>query len=143
MNTTTVGSQLDALLDAAEAEGQNPVDLFIQINERKRKRAHAKAKASQPALGIRGTVHTADDKCACHECLLHKLKAAWNEPITADEKSAAQGDIEYLVLTIQDCVDAGDVEDLLFATMRLSRKLLARNSHLWRAQDIQTVGKMG
>jgi len=122
--------QLDALLESDRADNpDNQFALFLRIHERKRKLAHARAKATQPALGIRGA--------AGHPALLAKLKAAWDAPLTDDDKSAAQGDIEYLILTVQDCVDDGDVEDLIFAAMRLSRKLLGRNPALWRAQDVK------
>jgi hypothetical protein len=118
----------DDQIDAILGQNDNLIEVAMRLQERKRKLAHAKAKAAQPALGIRAT--------AAHAELRDKLKAAWDAPITDAEKSAAQGDIEYLILTVQDCVDAGDVEDLIFASMRLSRKLLARNAHLWRAQDL-------
>jgi hypothetical protein len=123
----------DEQIDALLAENDNLLEVSMRLQERKRKRAHAAAKLAQPGLGVRGTDG--------HAALIEKLKAAWDAPLSLDEKSAAQGDIEYLVLTIQDCVDAGDVEDLVFATLRLARKILARNPHLWRQQDIAPAPK--
>jgi len=123
----------DEQIDAILTENDDLIAVAMRLQERKRKRAHAAAKAAQPELGIRST--------AAHDALLAKLKAAWDAPLTVVEKGAEQGDFEYLVLTIQDCVDSGDVEDLIFAALRLSRKLLARNPHLWRKQDMTTAQK--
>jgi hypothetical protein len=126
--TPITDDQIDAVLAAHELD--NPEDqtaLYARIHERKHKLAHAAAKATQPYLGLAGT--------PAHTDLLAKLKEAWDAPLTADERDATPGDIEYLTLTVQDCIDAGDAEDAIFASLRLSRKLLGRNPHLWRAQD--------
>jgi hypothetical protein len=120
----------DEQIDALLAENDNLVEVATRLHERKRKRAHAKAQAAQPELGIRGG--------PSHAALFAKLKAMWNAPLTDDEKGAGPGDIEYLGLTVQDCADADDAEDLIFAQARLARKLLGRNAHLWRRQDIAT-----
>ena len=141
----TFEEQLDALIDAAEKEGRGKIEVHQGFEERRRKRAHAKAKAKQPVLGIRGTSHNdpldpeplpAPSGCVCHDCLLGKLKAFWEAPINEDDKDGSTGAMEYLLLTIQDTLDAADAEDLIFALMRIGRKALAWNPHLWRAQDI-------
>jgi hypothetical protein len=136
--------QIDALL----SQNDNLIEIAQLLHERKRKLAHDAAKLTQPVLGLRavsiqpvgkiGEVISVDAGADTldRDALTATLQSAWNAPITDDEKSAAQGDIEYLILTIQDCVDSGDAEDLIFACLRLSRKLLARNPHLWRAQDL-------
>jgi hypothetical protein len=119
----------DEQLDAILGQNDNLIEVATRLHERKRKLAHAKAKADQPRIDIRGT--------EIHDGLMGWLKGFWDAPVTEDEKSCAQGDIEYLILTLQDCVDAGDVEDVIFAALRISRKMMARNPHLWRKQDIQ------
>ena len=123
--------QLDSFLKAASESGLSEYELSARMHERRRKNAHALAKQGQRNLGLRGSTG--------HDAILAHLKAAWDAPLTAEDKSAAQGDIEYLILTIQDCLNAGDLEDFIFANMRLSRKLLGRNSHLWRTQDLLLV----
>ena len=115
-------------ISSNSADRRDPASLLRWvIAERKRKLAHAKAKAVQPELRVRGTAH--------HQHLFDKLKAFWDAPIDEHDKDQGPGAMEYLLLTLQDTLDAGDVEDLIFAALRVSRKALAGMPHLWRKQD--------
>ena len=116
--------QIDALLQADEASnGGNVLAIFARIHERRRKRAHAAAKAAQPELGIRGAPQNQDP------LLLEKLRAFWRAPIAAADAESGPGALDYLLQTIQDTVDAGDVEDMLFSALRVCRKVWAWNMH--------------
>ncbi len=125
-------AQLDALLDAAEAEGRNPLEIHSLIHERKRRRAHAKAKAEQPELHMRSQARAASDTphrdiCACPGCVHGKLAAFMKQPINADDLDASAGAMDYLLLTMQDTLASGDVEDAIFAMARIARKAWAWN----------------
>jgi hypothetical protein len=137
---TTSAEVLDALLDDDESSNEgNSLAIFARIHERRRKRAHAKAKASQPDLGIRGTSHNdpldnralpVPDGCACHDCLLEKLRAFWLAPLTQEDHEASAGAMDYALQTVTDTLEAGDVEDAIFAMARVARKAWAFNRHL-------------
>lgn len=111
-------AQLDALLDAAEQQGRNPLEIHARIHERKRKRAHEKAKAVQVPMGLRDQVDPM--KVLCSE---------FRKPLTEDDVDGSAGAMDYLLQTIQDTIDAGDLEDTVYALMRIARKAWAWNTH--------------
>ena len=114
--------QLDAILDADATSGKTSApDLFVRIHERRRKRAHVAAKIVQPALGVRGT--------AQHDELIAVIRKFFRTPLAKEELACEQGDIEYLLLTVHDTIESGDFEDAVFASLRIARKLWARNAH--------------
>jgi hypothetical protein len=122
--------QIDDLLTADEGTNEgNALAIFARIHERRRKRAHARARAAQPELGLRGA--------ASHDSLRDKLQAFWREPITADDMAAGAGALDYLLETVRDTVDDGDVGDMIFAMARVCRKAWAWNmAHLGPIEGI-------
>jgi hypothetical protein len=124
--------QLDALLDADEqAHPANSLALFAKIHERRRKRAHAKAKESQPRVHL--------DKHPHADKLLEAVKAEIRKPITAHEEEG--GGMDYLLQTVQECADSGDLDDILFSLVRVVRKSWAWNRHLGPIQGVQPEEK--
>lgn len=123
-------SQLDAVLDAAEADGKNHLEIHALLQARRRRRAHVKAKEAQPSLSLRAGEKHAD--------LLGKLDEFWRVPITPEDTNAEPGAIDQLLLTIQDSLDAGDFEDAVFAMARACRKAWAWNqAHLGPIEGVE------
>jgi hypothetical protein len=116
---------IDALLDASVKDGNASVSaLMDRFHERARKRNHAAAKADQPVLNLTGGAdHWAD---LCVEARM---------PYTIDEQAA--GGIDYLCQTVDDCIAAGDLDDTLFALLRVWRWVRAKHRHL---PPIETIG---
>jgi hypothetical protein len=116
---TLTQAEMDAQIDELDTQHDENA-LFVRIHERRRKRGHAAAKASQPALHVRGT--------ALHDGLIETLKAEFRAPITTNEQEPTG--MDYLLQTVQDCLDANDFEDSVFAMMRVVRKAYCWNRHL-------------
>lgn len=115
-------AQLDALLDSDDATNRgNVLAIFSRIHERRRRRAHAKAKSEQPSLGVRGTVQ--------HGSLLATVRAFFRAPLTPQDAASEPGAMDYLLQTLQDNLDANDLEDALFTALRIARKAWAWNQH--------------
>jgi len=103
---------IDALLD-----GHSPAELYAAIHERKRRRLHEAAKAAQPRLT--GGVSAEDFTVVAGEAL-RPLEAGMSTP----------DGLEYLLLTVRDCLREGRGEDTLFALVRMWRKTWALHPHL-------------
>lgn len=103
---------IDGLLDQHSEQ-----ELFALVLERKRKTIHAKAKATQPVAGIQ-----IDDAAWV------KIEAFAHRPIGKDEEG--QGGLDHLTVTVRDCIAARDVDDLLFALLRVWRKCYHLQPHL-------------
>ena len=98
-------------------EGHSERELFALVLERKRKLAHAKAKTTQPVTGIQ-----VDD------AVWAKIEAFAHRPIEPQEDG--QGGLDHLSVTVQDCLDAKDADDLIFALLRCWRKCYHLQPHL-------------
>jgi len=129
MSQKLTDEQLDAMLDADEAgNGGNRLELFARIHERRRKRAHAAAKAAQPKLGV-----------VVAPEVMQRLVAAARSPLGPDDGDGGQGAMDYLLLTVQDTLAAGDIEDALFALIRVWRKAWAWNfAHMGPIEGLPT-----
>lgn len=100
---------IDGLLDELNVD-----QLSAMLQERARKRQHASAKLLQPDVAV--TIP--DDQWA-------KIVADWSRPIT-DEERQAQG-LEFMCLSLRDCMMAGQREDSFFAALRICRWVFAHS----------------
>jgi hypothetical protein len=126
--------KIDALLDAAGDE--NPLLIHARINERRRKRAHNKAKAEQPELGLRQQ-HSLPAMSEVHHAAQRAcdiLKAEFRKPTTQDERD--HSGMDQLLFTVQECLDAGDLEDAVFALVRVARRAWGTCMHMVPIQGI-------
>ena len=89
-----------------EKNGGASQDLFEAIHLEHRHRQHAIAKAAQPA-----------------EATFASVVAVARQPHNDAERS--QQGLDYLCQTVQDCIDAGDFDDVIFALVRVWRKCWA------------------
>jgi len=113
---TKVTEQHLAAIDGLLGE-VDMAELVVAVHARKRHADHLEVKKGQPALGVELPKEQWD-----------RLVAAMRAPLTAKEATASG--VDYLCGTVQDCIDAGDYEDALFALIRLWRKVWAMQPHL-------------
>ncbi len=133
MSIKLTDEQIDNLLDADEqGDSANTSAIFDRIHERRRMRAHAKAKAAQPALGLSITASPSLVRGKHPLAPMETLTAFARAPIT--DEDASPGGIDYLCQTVQDCLDAGQLEDAVFAAFRVWRKAWAWNRHLGKIE---------
>lgn len=97
---------LDDLLAKAD-----PGQIMMRIHERKRKLEHAAAKAAQPEKAGR-----------------EELRDALRAPLTPGEMDPHG--LDYLMLTVQDCIETAPLTDLIHALVRVYRKAWAMQRHL-------------
>jgi hypothetical protein len=124
----TVASAIDQILDAAEQDGTNPLVIHAMIHEHRRKRAHAKAKVQQPALGL--ATASQGLRQGGFPDTITELRTFWRSPLTPEDADASAGAMDYLLQTLDETMDAGDVDDAIFAALRVARKAWAWNPHL-------------
>jgi hypothetical protein len=114
---------LRRMLKAHLESGGNLHSLQVRMVHLKRKDDEAARRAGQVGLGLRGS--GADKE------ILAKLVAEFRKPIRAAEMAEAHGGLDMLLLSYQECLDAGDLEDALWAAARLVRKMwVAQFGHL-------------
>jgi hypothetical protein len=116
---------LRQMLKAHLESGGNMHSLQVRMVHLKRKDDEAARRADQIGLGLRDRLAGADKEILAH------LVAEFRRPITAAEKAEAHGGLDMLLLSYQECLDAGDLEDALWAAARLVRKMwVAQFGHL-------------
>ena len=112
-----IDDRINALLDVEDP--RNRLEIFARIHEHRRKRAHAEARAKQPKLGV-----------SSGDGAMQELVKAARKPLDDLDRDAGPGALEYLCETVHDCLDAGDLEDTVFALVRVWRKVWAMQPHL-------------
>lgn len=104
--------------------GGNMHSLQVRLVHLKRKDDEAARRAAQTKLDLPMT----DSEAAT--VLAHLVKE-FRAPMTAAEKTEAHGGVDALLLSYQECLDAGNLEDALWAANRLVRKMwVAQFGHL-------------
>ena len=124
----------DQLLAAHVAAGGTPQDLQLRLVHRKRKTDAAKAKSAQPRLEMhqRGMAD-----CDCPQ-ILKALTDEFRKPITDIERSQAAAGMDQLLISFQEFLDAGDLEDAIHAAFRVARKAyIGQFSHLGLPIDLK------
>jgi hypothetical protein len=92
-------------------------DDLSAVHEERRILNHAKAKAIQPKLATR--LAPADMVLLKAEC----------QRRLAQEEQTYEG-FDYLCQSVEDCLDAGNFEDVLYALVRVYRKAVGMQPHL-------------
>ena len=141
-----IASLIDQLTAAVAA--QSPGDklaIHALIQQRARQVALAAAKAVQPSLGLVTSVGVqnapAEAQIATGAMLgaaatatpdppdpMAVLTAFFRAPLTSVDTDP--GGMDQLCLTVQDLLDAGNVEDAIFGLARIARKAWAWQPHL-------------